>query len=141
MAGRKTFHLNVICPERNFYEGDVEMIEMTTTDGEIGVYAEHIPLTSVIEPGVLRIYEDEAEEPKEAAIFQGFVEILPDKVTILAQSSEWPDEIDVSRAEEAKRRAERRLSSDEPAQGELNVARAERALRRSLVRLELTKNI
>ena len=136
MAGRKTFRLSIISPERNFYEGDVEMVELNTVNGILGIYAEHIPLTTVLAPGVVHIYEDEAKEPKNAAICDGFVEILKDRVTVLVQSSEWPGEIDTSRAEEARRRAERRLSGETEG-GEINVARAERALHRALARLEL----
>lgn len=132
---RETFHLEVISPERVFYEGDTEMVELVTTEGEIGVYAGHVPTTAVLAPGILYISEDE-ENIKEAALHEGFVEILKDKITILAQSCEWPDEIDVNRAEEARIRAERRLSQDN---GDTNIARAERALRKSLIRLELAK--
>lgn len=135
MAELKKFRLEVISPERVFYSGDVEMVELTTTEGDIGVYAEHIPLTSIVAPGVLTITE--ADGSKEAAVLEGFLEILPDKVTILAQSCEWPEEIDISRALEAKARAERRLKSTD---ANINLARAELALRKSLVRIDLAEN-
>ena len=102
----KLFGVKVICPERMFFEGEAEMLEMRTTEGEIGVFADHIPLTAVVAPGVLRIKN--GEETKEAALNEGFVEILGDKVIILAESCEWPGEIDVDRAKEAKERAERK---------------------------------
>lgn len=128
----KLFGVKVICPERMFYEGEADMLEMRTTEGEIGVLADHIPLTAVIAPGVLRIKN--GEETKEAALNAGFVEILGDKVIILAESCEWPDEIDVNRAQEAKTRAERRLRGEE---GEIDTVRAELALRKALVRIDL----
>lgn len=128
----KLFGVKVICPERMFFEGEADMIEMRTTEGEIGVFADHIPLTAVIAPGVLRIKN--GGEVKEAALNEGFVEILGDKVIILAESCEWPDEIDVNRAQEAKARAERRLKGEE---GEVDVVRAEIALRKALVRIDL----
>ncbi len=136
MAELKQFRLEVISPERVFYTGDVEMVELTTTEGDIGVYADHIPLTSIVAPGVLTITESSGSEDgvKEAAVLEGFLEILPDKVTILAQSCEWPDEIDMNRAIEAKTRAERRLKSTDSS---VNMARAELALRKSLVRINL----
>ncbi len=138
MAELKKFHLEVISPERVFYTGDVEMVELTTTEGDIGVYAEHIPLTSVVAPGVLTITESsESDGSREAAVLEGFLEILPDKVTILAQSCEWPEEIDVSRAIEARTRAERRLKSTDT---NVNMARAELALRKSLVRINLAEH-
>ena len=128
------FKLQVIAPDRVFLEEDADMVELTTTEGEIGVLKDHIPLTAIVAPGILRIMKD--GQQKEAALLEGFVEILPDKVVILAESCEWPEEIDINRANEAKIRAERRLKS---ADAEMNEARAELALRRSLVRLALAE--
>lgn len=136
MAELKKFHLEVISPERVFYTGEVEMVELTTTEGDIGVYADHIPLTSIVAPGVLTITES-SDELKEAAVLEGFLEILPDRVTILAQSCEWPEEIDMNRALEARARAERRIKSTDAS---INMARAELALRKSLVRINLAEN-
>lgn len=124
--------LNVITPEKQFYEGDVTMVELTTTEGNIGVYPNHIPLTAVVSPGVLTIHEE--GEKKQASLISGFITILPDNVTIMAEVAEWPDEIDFKRAEEARVRAERRLTSGET---ELDTLRAEMALKRALVRLGL----
>ena len=128
------FKLQVIAPDRVFLEEDADLVELTTTEGEIGVLKDHIPLTAIVAPGILRIKKD--GQQKEAALLEGFVEILPDKVVILAESCEWPEEIDINRANEAKIRAERRLKS---ADAEMNEARAELALRRSLVRLALAE--
>ena len=128
----KTFNLQIISPTRIFFDGDAEMVEMKTTEGEIGILAGHIPLTAILEPGVIRIKQ--AEGSKEAALHDGFVKITKNKVTILAESCEWPDEIDVNRAEEAKKRAERRLKNGGPAVDEL---RAEFALKKALTRLDL----
>lgn len=124
--------LNVITPEKKFYEGNATMVELTTTEGNIGVYPNHIPLTAVVAPGVLTIHEE--GENKEASLISGFVTILPDEVTIMAEIAEWPDEIDFKRAEEARVRAERRLSSNEAG---VDTLRAEMALKRALVRLGL----
>ncbi len=132
MADNKTFRLRIIAPERIFYEGDVDMVELNTTEGEIGILPEHIPLTTIIAPGVLKITD--GEEIKEAALLEGFMEVTKDMVIILAESCEWPDEIDVNRAEEAKIRAERRIKSGD---SEINMTRAEAALKRSLTRLDL----
>ena len=130
MADMKTFRLLVSTPDRVFYNDDVTMVELSTTEGEIGVYAEHIPLTSVLVPCVMNIHVD--GDVKKAAVHGGIVEILQDKVTVLAEIAEWPEEIDVNRANEAKIRAERRLSSNDP---HIDVVRAEAALKRSLARL------
>ena len=124
--------LNVITPEKQFYKGNVTMVGLTTTEGEIGVYPNHIPLTAVVAPGVLKIHEE--GEEKRASLISGFITILPDAVTVMAEVAEWPDEIDFKRAEEARVRAERRLASKESGLDEL---RAEMALKRALVRLGL----
>lgn len=133
MADLKKFQLEVISPERVFYSGEVEMVELTTTEGDIGIYADHIPLTTIVAPGIMTITES-GEQMKEASLLEGFMEITQEKVTILAQSCEWPDEIDMNRAREAKERAERRLKSED---SNVNMSRAELALRKSLVRIEL----
>lgn len=133
LADLKTFSLEVISPERVFYTGDAQMVELTTTEGDIGIYADHIPLTTIVAPGIMTITEADGTL-KEAAVLEGFMEITGDKVSVLAQSCEWPDEIDVNRAREAKDRAERRLKGS----GEnINEKRAELALRKALVRIEL----
>lgn len=133
MADLKNFHLEVISPERIFYDGDVEMVELTTIEGDIGVYANHIPLTTIVAPGIMTITES-GGQTKEAAVLEGFMEITQDKVTILAQSCEWPDEIDINRAKEAKERAERRIKSNDE---NINLSRAELALKKSIVRIGL----
>lgn len=124
------FKLLVTTPDRVFYEDDVKMVELTTSEGEIGVYPEHIPLTAVLVPCVMTIHAEDGTQ--KAAVHGGIVEILKDKVTVLAEIAEWPDEIDVTRANEARIRAERRLSSHE---ANINTMRAELALKRSLARL------
>ena len=131
----KLFRVQVICPERIFYDGECDMLELRTTEGDIGILAGHIPLTAVIAPGVLRIMKE--GETKEAALHDGFIEILQDKVIILAEACEWPDEIDVNRAKEAKLRAEGRLKSTE----DIDVERAEIALKRALLRIDLAEKI
>ena len=128
------FKLQVITPDQTFYEGEASMVELTTTEGDIGIYKGHIPLTAIVSPGVLHIHEE--GQVREAALMSGFIEVLPDQVIIMAEVVEWPEEIDVKRAEEARIRAERRLKSQS---GEVDVARAELALKRALVRLEMRK--
>ena len=125
-----TMKLLVNTPERVFYNDDVTFVELSTSEGEIGIYPNHVPLTAVLVPCVLKIHPD--GEVKKAAVHGGIVEILKDRVTVLAEIAEWPDEIDVNRANEAKVRAERRLAAKE---SNLDVHRAELALRRSLARL------
>ena len=128
------FKLQIITPERTFYEGEASMVELTTTEGEIGVYRGHIPMTAIVAPGVIKIHEP--ARIKEAALMSGFLEILPEKIVVMAEVAEWPEEIDLNRAEEAKVRAERRLKEQS---GEIDIVRAETALKKALVRISLTK--
>lgn len=132
MAG-KLFKLEIISPDRVFYEGDVDMVEFTSSEGEMGVYADHVPLTTVLMPGVMTIHEPDGI--KKAAVHSGFAEILQSKVTVLAEVCEWPEEIDINRANEARIRAERRLSGGTKEEG-INSLRAELALRRSIARIK-----
>ena len=134
MAETNDFTLKIITPERIFYEGPVKMVEFNTVEGEIGVLPGHIPMTVIVKPGVLTITEEAGE--KQAALHAGFAEIQQHQITILAEIIEWPEEIDISRAEEAKGRAEERLREKKP---ELDTARAEIALRRALTRIEVLK--
>ncbi len=130
MSDNDLFDLRVVTPERVFYEGKVRMVEFNTTEGEIGIYKNHIPLTCIVDPGILTITEPEG--PKNAALHAGFAQIMPDKVTILAEIIEWPAEIDRERAEKAKERATERLASKSP---DIDELRAEVALKKALCRL------
>ena len=111
------------------------MIEFNTAAGELGVYKKHIPLTTVLAPGIVKIHED-GEESVIAAVHSGFAEILPEKVTLLAEIAEWPNEIDKNRAEAARARAEERLANKTEA---IDVKRAEYALHKALVRIDIAK--
>ncbi len=124
--------VEIITPDRIFYTGEATMIEFNTTEGEIGVYPNHIALTTVIAPGIVTISTE--EEQVKAAVHAGFAEILPDKVTLLAEIAEWPDEIDVKRAQAAEERARERLEKKD---ANLDVMRAEIALKKALVRQNL----
>ena len=126
MADNK-FALKVMCPDRTFFEGEADMVEMNTTEGYIGVYPGHIPIATVLAPGILVIHND--GELKRAALHSGFARISPDNIMILAEVAEWPDEIDLNRAEE-----ERRLSGTESG---IDIKRAEAALKRSLTRISI----
>ena len=131
MADNK-FALKVMCPDRTFFEGEADMVEMNTTEGYIGVYPGHRPIATVLAPGILVIHND--GELKRAALHSGFARISPDNIMILAEVAEWPDEIDLNRAEEARVRAERRLSGTESG---IDIKRAEAALKRSLTRISI----
>ena len=134
MADDNRFVIRIITPDRIFYEGEAEMVEFNTVEGEVGIYKNHIPMTMIIKPGILCMTN--GEEEKVAALHAGFVEVLPDKITILAEIIEWPHEIDVERAEAAKERAQKRLREKNP---KTDMVRAEIALQKSIARISAIK--
>lgn len=129
-----TFQLKVVTPERIFFEAPVEMVEFNTTEGELGIYANHVPLTVIVSPGVLTITTSEGE--KKAALHAGFAEILQDKVTILAELIEWPGEINEERATAAEQRARERIAARDDG---VDLDRAEIALKRAIARIQALK--
>lgn len=124
------FVLKVITPDRVFYEDEVSMVEFNTVEGEVGIYKQHIPMTMIIAPGILTITTEDGT--KEAALHAGFAEVLQDQVTILAEIIEWPAEIDLERAEDARGRAEERIREHAPG---TDMKRAEMSLRRAVARI------
>lgn len=128
------FELKIIEPDGMFFEGESSFLEFTSVEGQMGVYKNHIPLTTILEPCVIKIHG--GETVKKAAVTGGFVEIQKDHITILAENAEWPEEIDVQRAEAAKQRAQERLNTREAG---LDVVRAEAALKRAMARLSAIK--
>lgn len=128
------FELKIIKPDGMFYEGQASFLEFTSVTGEMGVYANHIPLTTILDSGVVKIHND--GQVKKAAVMGGFVEIQKDRITVMAENAEWPEEIDVDRAKAAKKRAEERLQKREAG---LDVTRAEAALKRAIARIGATR--
>jgi F-type H+-transporting ATPase subunit epsilon len=101
--------LRVVSVERSLFEGEVEFIHATGADGELGVLARHAPLMAVLKPGPLTIRIAPGNEQL-LFVGGGFLEVLPDRVTVLADVAEHADEISVERAEEARRRAQEKLA-------------------------------
>lgn len=134
MADDRNFTLKIITPDRVFYEEEVSMVEFNTIEGEVGIYKDHIPMTMIIAPGILTITK--GDEVQDAALHAGFAEVLPEKVTILAEIIEWPAEIDVARAEESKTRAEERIKENAPG---TDMKRAELSLRRAVARIQAVR--
>ncbi|MCR4792868.1 MAG: ATP synthase F1 subunit epsilon [Lachnospiraceae bacterium] len=130
------FKVRIVTPERVFYEGEADMVEMNTTEGQIGCYPGHIPLTVIVKPGVLSIHDN--GEIKTAALHAGFAEILPDSFNILAETVEWKDEIDEERARAAMERAKKRLESKTDVD-DLERSRYETALQRAITRIDALK--
>ena len=104
------YSLRGVSVERSLFEGDVEFIIANGADGELGVLARHAPLMTILKPGPLRIQETMGGPEQVLFVGGGFLEVLPDRVTVLADVAEHADEISVEKAEEARRRAQERLA-------------------------------
>jgi F-type H+-transporting ATPase subunit epsilon len=129
-----TLRLEIITAERQVFSDDVNMVVAPGIEGELGILPNHAPLMTMLKPGELLIRKDGGETY--LAVSGGFLEIRPDKVIILADACERAEEIDITRAEEAKRRAEERIKTHP--QG-TDVARAQAALLRSLIRIRIAE--
>jgi F-type H+-transporting ATPase subunit epsilon len=115
-----------------FTEDEVDMVVAPGSDGTLGILPSHAPLITTLTSGELRIKKGGSEQS--LVVFGGFMEVTPDKVVVLADSAERADEIDLSRAEDARRRAEVDISNRT---GEVDLAQAEASLRRAAVRLRV----
>jgi F-type H+-transporting ATPase subunit epsilon len=104
------FPLRVVSVERSLFEGEVEFIIVNGAEGELGVLARHAPLMTILKPGSLRIQETYGGEEQQLFVGGGFLEVLPDRVTVLADVAEHADEISIEQAEQARRRAQEKLA-------------------------------
>jgi len=128
----KTLSVSVVTPDGKVLENDYEMLSCKAENGELGILPGHIPLVAPLTINAVRLKRDGQEEL--VAVSGGFLEVRPDKATILAQSAELPEDIDIERAKEAKERAEQYLQSQ---QDDIDRKRAELALNRALNRIKV----
>jgi F-type H+-transporting ATPase subunit epsilon len=129
------FRLEVVTAERTVFSGSVDCVVAWCAEGQVSVLAHHAPMMALRRPGDLVIRRDGQEEY--LAVGGGFLEVRPDRVVVLAETCERAEEIDIGRAEEARRRAQQDLSREEGGAGAS--AAAEAALRRSLARLKVAR--
>jgi F-type H+-transporting ATPase subunit epsilon len=127
-------HLEIVTAERVVMSDDVDQINAPTKDGRIGILPRHMPLLTILDVGQMDIIKDGVTTP--FAISGGFMEVLPNRVTVLADTAERADEIDEARAEAARRHAEERIAQR---QSDQEMALAEAELRRALIRLRVAQ--
>ena len=127
--------LEIVTPERLAYSDTVDAVVLPGSEGELGVLPHHAPLVSMLGVGELRIRKDGAEES--FAIVGGFLQVRPDKVVVMAETADMASEIDLERAQEARREAERALESGFQEGADLAVARA--ALQQALLRIRVAE--
>lgn len=125
-----SFNLTISTPGRQFYSGECESLVISSSEGEMGILPGHLSMVVALTPAPARLKVD--GEWKIAAISGGFARIKNDKVVILADTAEWPEEIEYDRAMEAKKRAEERLHAHA---SQIEYMRSKVALDRALMRL------
>ncbi len=129
-----SMRLDIVTAEGMVYSEDVDVVVAPGVEGQLGILPHHAPLMTTLQAGELRVRR--GEEEFFLAISGGFLEVRPDRVIVLADAAERAGEIDIARAEEAKRRAEEQLSRRAPG---ADMAQAEAALHRSLIRLKVAE--
>lgn len=126
--------LSILTPSRKFYTGAITSISLKSTNGQLVIKPMHTPFVFALNEGIISF--DTAEGTQYAAVMSGFVEVTNNKVTLLTDAAEWPEEIDESRAKEARDRAMSRIKEKEE-KNKLDRERALKSLTRSEVRLKL----
>jgi F-type H+-transporting ATPase subunit epsilon len=128
-------HLEIVTPERLAYEDDVDMVLVPGAEGELGILPHHTPLVSLLGVGELRIRKGGEEES--FAIAGGFLQVRPDKVVVMAETADLASEIDLERAQAARREAEKALETGFVEGADLSAARAQ--LQAALMRIRVAE--
>lgn len=129
------FYLEILSPGRKFYEGEVDTVIVPGIEGEYGILVDHIPVVIALKDGIIKIKE--GAQWREAIIHGGFIQVEHKSSIIMADSVEWPEEIDINRAQSAKERAEERLRQQ---LSQVEYIRSKAALSRAMARLRITKD-
>ena len=137
-----TIKLEIVSPDRVVYAADIDMLIARSTGGEIGILPKHIPLVTGLQPHAMKIHVDAKEQL--IAVAGGFMEVTPDKITVLATAAEEPIDIDINRAQRAYERAQERLQKlreDSEEASIIDEQRASLALKRAAARLQTAKAV
>ena len=127
--------LEIVTPERLAYSDTVDSVNLPGVEGELGVLPHHAPLVTMLGVGELRIRKGGAEES--FAIVGGFLQVRPDRVVVMAETADMASEIDLEKAQEARREAERALEGAQA--DEVNLAAARAALQQALLRIRVAE--
>jgi F-type H+-transporting ATPase subunit epsilon len=132
----ESIQLIVVTPERQLLRESVVEVTVPGLDGQLGILPGHAPLMTELGIGELSYRTSTSSQPVVLAVISGFAEVLPERVTVLAETAERAEEIDLARAEEAKARAEKRLAA-----GDSNIDwdRANIALQRAVIRIQIAR--
>ena len=128
-----TIHVDVVSAEEQIYSGEAEFVVLPGIEGELGVYPRHTPLFTQIRPGAVRIKVPDREQEEFVFVQGGFLEVQPNKVTVLADTAIRAHDLDEAKAIEAKKRAEESMANQDSAE---NLAAAQAELSSALAQLE-----
>ncbi|MFO1414757.1 MAG: F0F1 ATP synthase subunit epsilon [Burkholderiales bacterium] len=128
-----TIHVDVVSAEEQIYSGDAEFVVLPGIEGELGVYPRHTPLFTQIKPGAVRIKVPERADEEFVFVQGGFLEVQPNRVTVLADTAIRAHDLDEAKAIEAKKRAEESMANQDSAE---NLAAAQAELSAALAQLE-----
>ncbi|AKJ40661.1 F0F1 ATP synthase subunit epsilon [Pragia fontium] len=135
-----TFHLDVVSAENNMFSGEVQRIQVTGSEGELGIYPQHTPLLTAIKPGLIRIVKLNGDE-EFIYLSGGILEVQPTIVTVLSDTAIRGQDLDEARAMESKRKAEEHIRNSH---GDVDYAQASAELSKAIAKLrviELTKKL
>jgi len=128
-----TIHVDVVSAEEQIYSGDAEFVVLPGIEGELGVYPRHTPLFTQIKPGAVRIKVPDRAQEEFVFVQGGFLEVQPNRVTVLADTAIRAHDLDEAKAIEAKKRAEEAMANQDSAE---NLAAAQAELSAALAQLE-----
>jgi F-type H+-transporting ATPase subunit epsilon len=130
----KTIQVSVVTPDGPVFEGNAKMVSAKAKSGELGILPGHIPLVAPLTISAVRVHDADGKT-QNVAVSGGFIEVRPEKVTILAEAAEVASDIEMDRARAAKDRAEKRMASSK--QDNVDFTRAEFALKRAINRIDV----
>ncbi|MGX1262548.1 F-type H+-transporting ATPase subunit epsilon [Rossellomorea marisflavi] len=130
----KTLKVNIVTPDGPVYDSEVDMVSTKAQSGELGILPGHIPMVAPLQIGAVRLKK--GGDTELVAVSGGFLEVRPEQVTILAQSAETAEAIDIERAKEAKGRAEGRIQGS---RDDVDFRRAELSLKRAMNRINVSE--
>lgn len=137
-----TIKLEIVSPDRLVYSADISMLIVRSTGGELGILPHHAPLVTGLIPHAMRVRLGADHDEQLIAVAGGFMEVTPEKITVLATAAEQPIDIDINRAKRAMTRAKERLAAFHqgvPEYRDIDVERAQLAMQRAMARLRATQ--
>ncbi len=130
------FNISIVTPEKIFYEDEVDSLIAPGIEGYLGILTNHAPLITAITPGKVTV-RDKSQQELILSVSEGFLEVSANSATLLVDAVEYASEIDASRAQEAMKRAKKRLSDEA---GQIDIPRVRRAVERAKSRIRISSD-